>query len=113
MNWLAVMLGGALGSALRYGISLWIPYTSPNFPWATFWANMGACLILAVAWRYDLRTPDFDPAFRLLILTGFCGGFSTFSTFSLETFKLIQAGAFGVALLYTIGSIVGGLVLFW
>lgn len=70
--------------------------------WATLCANVLACVVFAIAWIYLGEKENFISAYRPLILTGFCGGLSTFSTFSFETFELLKRGDYGFALL-TIG----------
>ncbi len=111
MNLIAVFIGGGLGSLARYGISLLIPKEVSNFPLATFISNLLACIILAILVKYGLNNKIEDRT-MLLAATGFCGGFSTFSTFSLENIRLIQEGFVGVAVLNGIISIVAcGLVM--
>lgn len=93
MNWIAVFLGGGLGAVARFGVGHFFPPTTGSFPWATLLSNLLATLILAL-----LFTGTFKPGLRdepvawALLATGFCGGFSTFSTFSLETALLVRSG---------------------
>ncbi len=104
-NVLAVFLGGGLGSLLRYALSVWIPVTKDMvFPWATFIANVCASLILGLLVGISVRTP-FDQRTQLFLLVGFCGGFSTFSTFSKEAFALLERGAYLQTLIYILTSI--------
>ena len=88
MTWISIALGGALGSISRYGIDLALARFE-SFPFGTLSANALGSLIIGVAagfWELDQRkTPTV-----LFIITGFCGGFTTFSTFSLQTIELIQ-----------------------
>lgn len=98
MNVLAVFIGGGLGSLARYGISVLLLRSSWNqLPVATFVSNILACLVLLsmlVLFREKITNlPWLAP----LMITGFCGGFSTFSTFSLETANLLQHGNYGWA----------------
>jgi len=104
MNFLAVFIGGGLGSVLRYALSLLIPASSNGFPLATFLANVLASVILVLAVKWSLSTAP-DSRMVLLVTTGFCGGFSTFSTFSLENIQLISEGFIGVALLNVLLSL--------
>lgn len=100
INFLAVFIGGGLGSMLRYSISLWLaPYTT-GFPWATLCANILSCVVLGYGFFVWSDGVNINPAYKLLVLVGFCGGFSTFSTFSLETFRLIQGGQLTLAIVY-------------
>lgn len=105
MNWLAVFIGGGLGSMSRFGISKWLGQHESGFPTGTFLANVLACVVLGLAWEYFSDKQESWTSARMLILVGFCGGFSTFSTFSLETLRLIQDGNWGMAILYVGGSI--------
>ena len=91
MNYFIVGLGGAIGSMLRYGISQWLSPKNITFPFATLLANVLSCLILGFA--LSLLTKNYiDEKQRLFLVTGICGGFSTFSTFTNETFQLFQSG---------------------
>lgn len=102
MNFIFVALGGALGAMLRYAISL-LPFRG-SFPTATLLANLlGALLIgflVGTAGRRAVSAPTM-----LLLKTGLCGGFTTFSTFSLESLTMVQKGNTPLAILYMVLSV--------
>lgn len=105
---LLVFIGGGLGSLSRYGISqLFLSQWENKFSAtvATLTSNLLATIILALVWiAIDLG--KIPQNMKFLILVGFCGGFSTFSTFSFETFQLLREGLFGVAILNVLISVV-------
>ncbi len=108
-----VFIGGGLGSLARFGLSVWIKNPPGKFPWATFAANLLACLVLGLTLAYLAQRSELTSYLRPLVLVGFCGGFSTFSTFSLETFKLLEGGQWGLALAYVMSSVFACLFIFW
>jgi CrcB protein len=93
-----VFVGGGLGSVARYGVGLLLQPWAPRFPLATLLANVAACLLLGVLTGLQMRGQLDEPR-RLLLATGFCGGFSTFSTFTNETWTAFQHGQTASALL--------------
>lgn len=106
-NLLAVFVGGGAGCLLRHAVGIAIgPHA---FPYATFAANVAGCLLIGcfggLAERYRLGEPV-----RLLLTTGLCGGFTTFSTFSRECVAMLQSGRVAAFLLYAIGSVVAGII---
>jgi len=112
MNFLYVFIGGGLGSICRYGIALLLKKNQFNFPFATLIANIIACIILG--YLIGLAAKDsISMNQKLLLMTGFCGGFSTFSTFSAETFLLFENGNVGYALANIGLSIIVCLVGIW
>lgn len=90
-SFIAVFIGGGLGSMCRYGIARILQSYEYVFPWATFIANAVSCIVLGALIGWFMKH-SADSSVRLLWLTGFCGGFSTFSTFTYETFNLFQTG---------------------
>lgn len=88
---LLVFLGGGAGSMCRYGLWLAIRPWQDKFPWSTFAANAVACLLLGLLLGLQGQGLLSDQR-RLLLVTGFCGGFSTYSTFTAETWGLWQSG---------------------
>jgi len=105
---LYIFLGGGLGSLSRYAIGQYFSSQS-GFPWATFLANILACTLLGLLLGYELKH-GMKSEYKLLLATGFCGGFSTFSTFSAESLKLLQAGHTGTAIAYVGISLLAGLI---
>jgi fluoride exporter len=106
-NVVAVASGGALGSLARYGLSISIArIAGASFPWGTLLINVTASFVLgALAELFALRW-DASPEVRLLLVVGFCGGYSTFSTYSLELLTLLNRGALAQAIVYAAGSVV-------
>lgn len=113
---LAISLGSVLGGLLRWGLGLKLNTLFPTMPPGTLAANLIAGYIVGLAIAYFAQTPGIPPEWRLLVITGFCGGLSTFSTFSAEIVHLIQrnelawaAGAVGIhvggSLLMTLAGI--------
>ena len=105
---LAVFLGGGAGALARYGLGRWAVGAGRELLWGTLAANALACALLAYLAFAAVRQAD-PPAARLLLATGFCGGFSTFSTFAYEAFALLQGGRPADALLYVAASLAVGL----
>lgn len=104
---LLVGLGGAIGAILRYGLSF-LPIKM-NFPVATFLTNViGALLIGIVVGLFEKSRISSD--MTLFLKTGVCGGFTTFSTFSLESLQLFENGQYMIGTIYMIVSIVGCLL---
>ena len=100
--WLMVAVGGACGALGRAALALWVGPTG-YFPVATFLVNVIGSLMIGMAWSYCSRSGD-AVLLSAFLMTGVLGGFTTFSTFSLETVQLIQQGAWGWAASYLILS---------
>jgi fluoride exporter len=112
---LLVALGGAVGSVLRYETGAFVLRqvgTSP-FPWGTFAVNVLGCAIAGLLAGLGERHAFLTAEMRLLLFTGFLGGFTTFSAFGVETIALVERGAWGVAVVYVLGSVLCGLAGLW
>ena len=111
-SWLFVFLGGGFGSVCRYYISIWLTAKSASsIPWGTFLSNILACVILGVAVaRYAKGDGNSNELWMYLVAVGFCGGFSTFSTFSKENFELLNNGQYGTLAIYVIVSLIVGVL---
>lgn len=108
---LLVGLGGGLGSIGRYLMSLLIQKNfSLTFPLGTFLVNILGSLLIGLLIGYAGKNLPYSPDIKLLFITGFCGGFTTFSTFSAENFHLIQNGQYGTTTLYIFASITLGIL---
>lgn len=111
MNILALILGGFLGTLLRYGLSLWIP-TAGAFPVPILLINWAGCLFLG--WLFTVAAlRNIHPSVRIGAGTGFTGAFTTFSTFTVQTVDAIHTGHPAIALTYLMASLIGGLLMAW
>ena len=107
-NFLLVALGGGLGAAGRYGVSLVLPAKPGEWPWATFSINvLGSLLIGALVGWLSTRGEAGEP-WRLFLGVGVLGGFTTFSAYSLETLRMVERGEWSMAIFYALGSVLAG-----
>lgn len=104
-NALAVGAGGFVGAIARYLVGLAVPAHSSGFPVSTFLVNIVGAFVIAFVTTLTLRHLQIDYRLFLFITTGVCGGFTTFSTFSWESLRLLEGGQIAVAALYIIGSV--------
>ncbi|MBC9250994.1 fluoride ion transporter CrcB [Pseudomonas alcaligenes] len=95
---LAISLGSACGALLRWTLGLKLNSLFPAIPPGTLLANLIGGYIIGVAVAYFASAPNLSPEWRLLIITGFCGGLTTFSTFSAEILSLLQQGRLAIAM---------------
>ena len=107
---LLVGLGSGLGGMCRYLVSQLLVTTQNGFPWGTFTVNIVGSLLIGLLWGLSSRFPSLSPVLTLLFMVGFCGGFTTFSTFSREGLSLLQTQNYTLFLLYTLGSVVLGIL---
>lgn len=111
---LLVGLGGGMGSILRFLTSVVTQKYNPTlFPLATFAVNILGCFLIGLLIGLLGTSIQNDQNLRFLLITGFCGGYTTFSTFASENFNLLQNQYYGTAALYIGTSIIGGLIAVW
>jgi CrcB protein len=102
---LAIAAGGALGSVARYGVALLAQRAHASFPYGTLVVNVAGSLLLGVLVRSFASHSSGPTVTQLALTIGLCGGFTTFSTFSLDTLRLLQSGEHGRAAAYVAASV--------
>lgn len=109
---ISVAFGAAIGGILRFMISFWFRSDAGKFPYATCFINIIGSFLLGVIIAWSLKH-SMPSSVKLFLATGFCGGFTTFSTFSLDWLGLMQSGQSMTGLSYILISVIGGLVFAW
>jgi len=110
-NILLVGIGGGIGSIFRYLCQKWVYQLYPySFPWGTFLVNIAGCFLIGVFFAASEKTTFISGDWRLFLTTGLCGGYTTFSAFAFENMSLVRTGNISYTLLYSIGSVVLGIL---
>ncbi|MGY5849819.1 fluoride efflux transporter CrcB [Salegentibacter sp. F14] len=105
-----VFLGGGLGSALRFLLTKYLNNTHFNIQYGTFTVNILGSLLLGVFLGWAIKNNSLNSNINLALAVGFCGGFTTFSTFAFENHSLLKSGDYFHFLLYTLGSLILGIL---
>lgn len=113
-KYIYIAVGGGLGSIARY----WVGSTvagrlGTRFPYGTFVINITACVLLGFAMTWLGKRTGVNPSWRFFVPIGFIGAYSTFSTYEWETFSTLRTGAFFMAVLYAVSSLLLGLIAIW
>ena len=107
---IGIAIAGALGALARYGMDGLVSNRQPGaFPWGTFVVNVTGTFLLGLLFTLLTDRMTVDPWLRTSITIGFLGAYTTFSTFSLESYRLVSDGALGLAVANTVGSLAAGL----
>ena len=107
MNYLLVFVGGGIGSTLRHIVNVVCPrFLGTNFPYHTFIINISGSTIMGLIAGYLALKGEASQPWRLFLMTGILGGYTTFSAFSLDAALLHERGEIGLALFYVLGSVV-------
>lgn len=110
-NLLLVGLGGGLGCMARYLCQKWFMiYYPSSFPWGTFAVNITGCLLIGLFWGLTFKSFASTESWKLFLMTGICGGFTTFSAFTLEGIGLLREQKLFLFFSYIAGSVVLGLL---
>jgi CrcB protein len=110
-NILLVGLGGGAGSIARYLCQRWVSIYYPHpFPWGTFAVNVTGCFLIGLFWGLSFKSFESNEQWKLLLMTGLCGGFTTFSAFTLEGIGLMKEQKLALFFLYIGGSVLSGLL---
>ena len=107
---LLVGAGGFAGAVARYLVALLLPFIGTGFPFGTLTVNVAGCLLIGFISELSITSSLVSPELRLLLATGFCGGFTTFSSYMYEVMTLLRDGEMVYASIYLFGSIVGGIL---
>lgn len=111
---LIIGLGGAIGSMLRHLTSLFVArYWENHFPLATFLTNVVGCFLIGLFIGFLEKQQLANSDLKWFLITGFCGGYTTFSTFGYENFNLLQNQNMGIAFAYIASSVIIGLMAVW
>ncbi|EMY79265.1 protein CrcB [Leptospira weilii serovar Ranarum str. ICFT] len=107
---LLIGFGGAIGSIFRYLLQYWFgTFLGLTLPWGTLSANLLGSFIIGIVYALFDRFPILDPQWKFLLASGLCGGFTTFSTFSYETFQMFKTGNYILFFGYIGLSVFGGI----
>lgn len=110
ITWLSLSIGAIVGAALRWQLSILMP-SSGGIAWGTLSANAIGAWLIGLLFVFLDQASDLSAVLRLALMTGLLGSLTTFSTFSLETVRMMQSGQWGWALVYVLLSVVGSLLL--
>lgn len=105
---IAILMGGGIGSLCRFALSFWVQERTQAvyFPWGILTVNVLGCLAIGLLYGPFVTRFNLGPTVRAGVFIGLLGGFTTFSSFSLDTIQLLNSGAYGVATLYVLSSVV-------
>ncbi len=110
-NILLVGLGGGIGSMARYICQRWFANLIVHpFPWGTFVVNVVGCFLIGIFWGISFKSFEENESWKLFLMTGLCGGYTTFSAFTLEGVGLLKEQKLALFFLYMAGSVVAGLL---
>ena len=111
---LLVGLGGGLGSIARFLCQRWLYSVCPHpFPIGTFLVNLAGCFLIGLFWGISLKSPGNSESWKLFLMTGVCGGYTTFSTFTFESIAMVKENKYDLFLLYIGCSVVMCLLATW
>jgi fluoride exporter len=109
-NYVLVFIGSGIGGMMRFGLSSIIKWNGTSLPWATMFVNILGCAIIGFVLAIADRNATFSTQYKILLATGLCGGFTTFSALSAECLTLLRQQQFVLAAVYICCSIVLGLI---